>query len=103
MARNYTFKNQPSSNSSTRSHYGYGTKPTGITIHHWGSTGQKFENVVAWLRGAKGGTSTRLLGALRDRSREGFTARSATPAPHGTPGRLPATARPSNRMPPRNV
>ena len=57
MARNYTFKNQPSSNSSTRSHYGYGTKPTGITIHHWGSTGQKFENVVAWLRGAKGGTS----------------------------------------------
>lgn len=59
MARNYTFKQQPSSNSSTRSHYGYGSKPTGITIHHWGSTGQKFENVVAWLRGAKGGTSNK--------------------------------------------
>lgn len=57
MARNYTYKNQPSSNSSTRSHYGYGPKPTGLTIHHWGSTGQKFENVVAWLRGKAGGTS----------------------------------------------
>lgn len=59
MARNYTFESKSSSNSSTRSHYGYGTKPTGITIHHWGSTGQKFANVVGWLRGAAGGTSNR--------------------------------------------
>jgi peptidoglycan hydrolase-like protein with peptidoglycan-binding domain len=59
MARNYDFAFKESSNSSTRSHYGHASKPTGITIHHWGSTGQKFENVVAWLRGPKGGTSNR--------------------------------------------
>lgn len=59
MSRNYDFAFKESSNSSTRSHYGYGAKPTGITIHHWGSTGQKFPNVVGWLRGPKGGTSNR--------------------------------------------
>lgn len=53
----YTKETKPSSNSSTRSHYGYSSTPTGITLHHWGSTGQEHENVVAWLRGAAGGTS----------------------------------------------
>ena len=53
----YTKETKKSSNSSTRSHYGYPAKPSGITLHHWGSTGQKHENVVAWLRGAAGGTS----------------------------------------------
>lgn len=52
----YTKETKKSSNSSTRSHYGYSAKPTAITIHHWGSTGQKHENVVDWLRGAAGGT-----------------------------------------------
>lgn len=55
----YKYTRQKSSNSSTRSKYGYGSKIVGITIHHWGSTGQKFENVVAWLRGPAGGTSNR--------------------------------------------
>lgn len=53
----YTLEHHKSSSSSTRAHYGYGTKPTGITIHHWGSTGQTHAGVVSWLRGAAGGTS----------------------------------------------
>lgn len=41
-------------NHSSRSKYGAGAKPKGITIHHWGSTGQKHNNVVDWLRGYTG-------------------------------------------------
>lgn len=41
-------------NHSPRSKYGHGSKIKSITIHHWGSTGQKFENVVSWLRGYTG-------------------------------------------------
>ena len=55
----YKFDKRPSSNHSPRSKYGYPAKPTGITIHYWGSKGQKRENVVNWLRGAAGGTSNR--------------------------------------------
>ena len=33
----------------SRSYYGYPDKPTGITIHHWGSLGQKFEDVCNFL------------------------------------------------------
>lgn len=53
----YRKETKLSSNSSPRSKYGHSTKPTGITIHHWGSTGQKHDNVVGWLRGKAGGTS----------------------------------------------
>lgn len=59
MARAYTYENKPTSNTSTRAHYGGSKKPKGITIHHWGSTGQKHENVVRWLRGAAGGVNNR--------------------------------------------
>ena len=52
----YTLEQAKSSNSSTRGHYGHSTKPSGITIHHWGSTGQTHDGVVSWLRGAAGGT-----------------------------------------------
>ena len=41
-------------NHSARSRYGHNGKPVGITIHHWGSDGQKFDNVVHWLQGAGG-------------------------------------------------
>lgn len=41
-------------NHSPRSKYGYGSSIDGITVHHWGSTGQKFRNVVDWLRGYTG-------------------------------------------------
>lgn len=41
-------------NSSSRSSYGYGSGIDGITVHHWGSTGQKHANVVSWLRGYTG-------------------------------------------------
>lgn len=41
-------------NHSSRSSYGYGSKILSVTVHHWGSTGQKFGNVVDWLRGYTG-------------------------------------------------
>lgn len=41
-------------NSSSRASYGYGSGIDGITVHHWGSTGQKHANVVSWLRGYTG-------------------------------------------------
>lgn len=50
----YTLESKPTRNHSPRSKYGYSSKPTGITIHHWGSTGQKHQNVVDWLRGITG-------------------------------------------------
>ena len=55
----YRKETKLSSNSSPRSKYGHSSTPTGITIHHWGSPGQKHDNVVAWLRGAAGRTSNR--------------------------------------------
>lgn len=54
---NYDYEFKQTSNSSTRGFYGYDETPDGITIHHWGSTGQDHDNVVAWLRGKNGGTS----------------------------------------------
>lgn len=55
----YRIENKPTSNTSRRSHYGGISKPKGITIHHWGSDGQKHENVVRWLRGRNGGVNNR--------------------------------------------
>lgn len=55
----YRKESKPTSNTSSRAHYGGAKKPKGITIHHWGSTGQKHDNVVAWLRGRAGGTANR--------------------------------------------
>lgn len=40
----WTTKNQVA-----RSFYGFGPKPTGVTIHHWGDHGQKFDNVCHFL------------------------------------------------------
>lgn len=50
----YKFVKNLGKNYSSRAKYGYGSKITGITIHHWGSTGQKHANVVSWLRGYTG-------------------------------------------------
>lgn len=41
-------------NHSSRSSYGYGSKILSVTIHHWGSDGQKHQNVVDWLKGITG-------------------------------------------------
>lgn len=50
----YKFVKNIGRNHSSRSSYGYGSGIDGITIHHWGSDGQKFQNVVSWLRGYTG-------------------------------------------------
>ena len=50
----YKLEKRLGRNYSSRSKYGYGSGIDGITIHHWGSTGQKHANVVAWLRGDTG-------------------------------------------------
>src|SRR5690625_2175131 len=55
----YKSEHKPTSNTSRRSHYDGISKPKGITIHHWGSDGQKHQNVVRWLRGRNGGVSNR--------------------------------------------
>lgn len=41
-------------NHSTRASYGHGSKILSITVHWWGGKGQKFRNVVDWLRGYTG-------------------------------------------------
>lgn len=50
----YTLVRDIGRNHSPRSKYGYGSKPTSITIHHWGGDGQKHQNVVDWLKGTTG-------------------------------------------------
>lgn len=50
----YKLENRPTRNKSPRSKYGGAKKPKGITLHHWGSDGQKHQNVVDWLRGYTG-------------------------------------------------
>lgn len=57
----YKLENKPTSNQSSRSFYGASSKPTGITIHWWGSpsAGATHAGVVSWLRGRAGGTSNR--------------------------------------------
>lgn len=54
----YKFVKNLGRNFSSRSRYGHGSAVKGITIHHWGSTGQKHANVVAWLRGVTGNTGS---------------------------------------------
>lgn len=57
----YTFASAPSPNftpnASVRRRYGMARVVQGITIHHWGVTGQRFESVVSYLR-RDGGTSS---------------------------------------------
>lgn len=55
----YRTESKPTSNTSKRSRYGGSSRPKGITIHHWGSDGQKHQNVVRWLRGRNGGVNNR--------------------------------------------
>ena len=50
----YKLERRPTRNESSRQHYGHSSRPTGITIHHWGSDGQKHDNVVHWLTGGSG-------------------------------------------------
>lgn len=56
---NYKLEHKATSNTSTRARYGHGSKILGVTIHHWGSDGQKHDNVVRWLRGRNGGVNNR--------------------------------------------
>lgn len=45
-----------SSNSSTRQFFGAkSSRPTGVTIHHWGKDGQSHDAVVRWLQGTTAG------------------------------------------------
>jgi N-acetylmuramoyl-L-alanine amidase CwlA len=53
----YKFEKRSSPNHSTRQHYGYPSKPTGITIHHWGNPGQTHDGVVKYLCREGGNTS----------------------------------------------
>lgn len=57
----YTLDHHRSPNQSSRAHYGYPAKPTGITIHHWGSTGQTHAGVVSYLTRTGGNTSAHLV------------------------------------------
>ena len=57
----YTLERQHSPNQSSRAHYGYPSEPTGITIHWWGSTGQKHANVADYLARPNGNTSAHLV------------------------------------------
>ena len=53
MARAYTYITKfTSPNQNARN-----SKVKSITIHHWGSRGQKFDNVVSWLCDKRAGTS----------------------------------------------
>lgn len=54
----YRKESKPSRNNSPRSKYGHGSKVKGITIHHWGSDGQKHANVVSWLRDPRNNNSS---------------------------------------------
>lgn len=56
---NYRLEHKATSNTSSRARYGHGSKILGVTIHHWGSDGQKHDNVVRWLRGRNGGVNNR--------------------------------------------
>lgn len=53
MARAYTYlTSKTSPNQNARN-----SKIKSITIHHWGSRGQRFDNVVSWLCDKRAGTS----------------------------------------------
>lgn len=51
---NYKLTRNIGRNHSSRASYGHGSEILSITCHHWGSDGQKFRNVVDWLRGYTG-------------------------------------------------
>ena len=88
----YRYEHQPSNNNSSRRHYGYPPKPTGITIHHWGSTGQKrslmLPTIYVWRNGNTSAhyvTSAGLVTQLVDESRAAWHAGS-TPGNGSTIG-----------------
>lgn len=58
---NYDFNVRLSDASSTRAFYGFKSKPTGITIHHWGADGQSHDGVVSYLTRDNGNTSAHLV------------------------------------------
>lgn len=50
MAKTYRHETKwTTKNQVERSFYGFGPKPTGITLHWWGNPGQKFDNVAHFL------------------------------------------------------
>lgn len=55
----YKYETKLGSNHSARSGFADHSKgsPDTLMIHHWGNDGQSHDNVVAWLRGAAGGTT----------------------------------------------
>ena len=53
----YKYEVKASPNYSSRARYGHGSKVRGITIHHWGSTGQSHDGVVRYLTRPRGNTS----------------------------------------------
>lgn len=53
----YDLEVKRTANTSPRSKYGHGSKPSGACIHHWGSDGQNHDSVVRWLRGSAGGVN----------------------------------------------
>lgn len=57
----YKLEVRETSNQSSRAFYGYSSKPTGITIHHWNDPSRPgtHDGTVSWLRGPAGGTSNR--------------------------------------------
>lgn len=57
----YKLEVRETSNQSPRSNFGASSKPTGVTIHWWGSpsAGATHDGVVSWLRGRAGGTNNR--------------------------------------------
>jgi len=48
----YKLDHKTARNYSSRASYGFAAKPTGITIHHWGSTGQHHATVANYLASA---------------------------------------------------
>lgn len=51
------YKYQTNKTSPNKNKGRFGNKISSITIHHWGSTGQKHANVVSWLCDRRAGTS----------------------------------------------
>lgn len=55
MSKPYTYVTKYTSPNKNKGRFG--NKISSITIHHWGSTGQKHANVVSWLCDRRAGTS----------------------------------------------
>lgn len=57
----YKYEEKLGRNYSTRGWYGFKSKPTGATIHHWGIDGQRHDNVVKYLNRPRGNTSAHIV------------------------------------------